>query len=72
MEQNQKPLCLRIEDAKKEIAEVINRHKNECGLPFFILELIVKDLYTQVLDGKKIETEVMRQNYEKAEAKEGE
>ena len=60
---NNKPLCLRIEEAKKEISEVINRQRSENGIPFYILELIVKDLYMQVENGKNAEIMVIAKDH---------
>lgn len=60
----EKPLCLRMEDAKNEIAAVINRHRTEGGLPCFILEPIIRDFYTQIANGKAAEIELVKQNYE--------
>lgn len=65
--QKDKPLCLRIEDAKSEIAAVINRHRTEGGLPCFILEPILKDFYTQVANGKAAEIEAVKRDYEATE-----
>jgi hypothetical protein len=64
----QKPLCLRLEDAKAEIAAVINRHKTENELPYYLLEPILKDIYIQVANGKEAEVEFVRSNYEKNNA----
>lgn len=70
--QNDKPLCLRIEDAKSEIAAVINRHRTECGLPCFILEPILKDFHTQVAHGKAAEIEAVKREYEATKKDDGE
>lgn len=59
-----KPLCLRLEDAEAEIAEVINRHLTENDLPCFLLEPILRKHYMQVADGKNAEIELVRRNYE--------
>lgn len=61
----QKPLCLRLEDAKADISAVINRHKTENELPYYLLEPILKDIYIQVANGKEAEVEFVRSNYEK-------
>lgn len=66
----EKPLCLRIEDAKSEIAAVINRHRTEGGLPCFILEPILKDFYTQIANGKVAEIEAVKREYETTKKKE--
>lgn len=61
---NNKPLFLRIEEAKVELASAINRQRNENGIPFYILEMILKDLYGQVVDGKNAEVDAVRKEYE--------
>ena len=67
----EKPLCLRIEEAKTEIASVINQQRSEKGIPFYLLEPIIKDLYAQVVNGKNAEIEAIRRDYEKTEVNEG-
>lgn len=59
-----KPLCLRLEDAEAEIAEVINRHLTENDLPCFLLEPILRKSYMQIVEGKNAEIELVRRNYE--------
>ena len=61
---NNKPLFLRIEEAKVELASAINRQRSENGIPFYILEMILKDLYGQVVDGKNAEVAAVRKEYE--------
>lgn len=67
--ENTKPIILHLEDAKAEIAEAINKQV-EKGIPFFLLEPILKEYYTQVLNRKNAEVENARKNYEAT--KEGE
>lgn len=64
---NNKPLFLRMDEAKVELAEAINRQRNEKGIPFYLLEMILKDLYKQVVDGKNNEVNALRIEYEKKE-----
>ena len=66
---NEKPLCLRIEDAENEIAEVINRHRTVLGLPYFILEPIIRKFYSQIVDEKAVELNLMRRDYEATKKK---
>lgn len=65
MSNKEKPLCLRMEKAKREISEVINKQRIENGIPFYILEPIVKDIYSQVVNGKNTEIAVITRDYEK-------
>ena len=65
MSNKEKPLCLRMEEAKREISEVVNKQRSENGIPFYILEPIVKDIYSQVVNGKNTEIAVIKRDYEK-------
>ena len=60
---NDKPIFLRMEEAKTELASVINRQRKENGLPFYFLEMILKDLYQQVANGKNAELEAVKKDY---------
>ena len=55
-----KPANLIMEKTKENIAKVVN----ESGLPPFLLEPILKDLYNQVSILKQQELEKSRQEYE--------
>ena len=55
-----KPANLIMEETKENIAKVVN----ESGLPPFLLEPILKDLYNQVSILKQQELEKSRQEYE--------
>ena len=67
----EKPLCLRMEDAKKDIEAVINHHIGECGLPCYILEPIMREYYTLVANRKAAEVELMRKEYKKEKKAKG-
>lgn len=67
-EKVEKPLCLRIEDAKLEMIAVANRVMAEYGLPYFIIEPIFKDIYFQIVEGKKAELEAARRDMKKSES----
>ena len=55
-----KPANLIVEETKENIVKIIN----ESGLPPFLLEPILKDLYNQVSILKQQELEKSRQEYE--------
>lgn len=55
-----KPANLIIEETKENLVKVIN----ESGLPPFLLEPVLKDLYNQVSILKQQELEKNRQEYE--------
>ena len=55
-----KPANLIIEETKEKIVKVIN----ESGLPPFLLEPVLKDLYNQISILKQQELEKSKQEYE--------
>ena len=55
-----KPANLIIEETKENLVKVIN----ESGLPPFLLEPVLKDLYNQISILKQQELEKSRQEYE--------
>ena len=55
-----KPANLIVEETKESIVKIING----CGLPPFLLEPILKDLYNQVNILKQQELEKSKQDYE--------
>ena len=63
-----KPANLLVEDAKEELVKVIN----ESGLPPFLVEPILKDIYNQVTVLKQKELEESKKSYEEGLKKEKE
>lgn len=59
-----KPLCLEIDEATKELNEAIERISREHGLPCYILEPIVSEVLSRLQNGKRIEIENARRSYE--------
>ena len=57
MENNkiERPLILEIDEAKKEIVDVINNASQKHGVPFYVLEMILSGIYRQVSDAAKME-----------------
>lgn len=58
----EKPLNLRIEEIRKQIANTIN----EANLPAYILKPIVKDFYTQLQNLEQQELIQAQRQYEKS------
>ena len=58
----EKPLNLRIEEVKNQIANTIN----EANLPAYILKPIVKDFYTQLQNLEQQELIQAQRKYEKS------
>lgn len=63
-----KPANLLVEDTKEELVKVIN----ESGLPPFLVEPILKDIYNQVTVLKQKELEESKKSYEESLKKEKE
>ena len=57
-----KPICLQLEDAKTELINVIDKYRSE-GVPCFLLEPIIKDLYGQVAKVKGDEVRAVKLDY---------
>lgn len=58
----EKPLNLRIEEVRNQIANIIN----EANLPAYILKPIVKDFYTQLQNLEQQELIQAQRQYEKS------
>ena len=63
-----KPANILVEDTKEELIKVIN----ESGLPPFLVEPILKDIYNQVTVLKQKELEESKKSYEESLKKEKE
>ena len=54
-EEKPKPLTMELENAKGMILTAVNKAKQECGIPNFIMEGIIADIHSQVISQAKIE-----------------
>lgn len=61
-----KPVNLMLEETKEKLSKIIN----ESGLPVFIVELIIRDIYNQVSFLKQKELEKSKKDYEESLKKE--
>ncbi len=68
----EQPLCLAIEEVKREFISLINRATSESHLPFYILELILADGVRQVAEYAKAERVNATVSYEANKKKEKE
>ena len=59
-----RPLCLKVEEAKCEIVDAINRAQKS-GIPFFMLESIIANVANQVSTYAKAERESAKATYNK-------
>ena len=54
-EEKPRPLTMELETAKGMILTAVNKAKQECGIPNFIMEGIIADIHSQVSSQAKIE-----------------
>lgn len=54
-EEKPRPLTMELETAKGIILTAVNKAKQECGIPNFIMEGIIADIHSQVTSQAKIE-----------------
>lgn len=54
-EEKPRPLTIELETAKGMILTAVNKAKQECGIPNFIMEGIIADIHSQVTSQAKIE-----------------
>ena len=59
-----RPLCLELDDVKRDIVNVINA-ATKSGVPFFLLESIVNDCANQVSANARAERESAKAAYNK-------
>lgn len=64
-EKVQRPFILEMDDAKKEIVQSINNAIQVHGLPMYLVDMILSELYAQVKEGAKQELTMARQQEEK-------
>ena len=62
MEQNriQKPLIIEMEDAKIEIAQVLNNAIQNRNLPLYIIDMILSEFIIQIKEGARKELEMAK------------
>ena len=65
-----KPLCLEIDEATKELNSAVEQISKAHGLPCYILELLVSDVLARLQNGKRIEIESAKRSYERQLAEE--
>lgn len=54
-EEKPRPLTMELETAKGMILTAVNKAKQECGIPNFIMEGIIADIHSQLTSQAKIE-----------------
>ena len=52
-----KPLCLRLDEAEKELNRFVEQLSNTHGLPCYLLEPIVAGVHARLENGKRLEIE---------------
>lgn len=61
-EKIERPLIIEIDEAKKEIVQTINNIIQTHKLPFYILDMMMSDIYGQIKEAAKNEL-IQAQNY---------
>ena len=59
-----KHLCLKMDEAAKELNSAIEQIAAKHDLPCYLLEPIVSDILTRLQNGKRVELENARKTYE--------
>lgn len=59
-----KPLILEIDEAKKEIIQVINNAIQVHKLPCYVIDMILSEIGAQIKDGAKNELAMAKQQVE--------
>ena len=59
-----KPIQLIIEDSKNNIVNFINKECSDNKIDYVFLEIILKDVYQEILLNKEKELQEIRQKYE--------
>lgn len=59
-----KPIQLIIEDSKNNIVNFINKECSDNKIDYVFLEIILKDVYQEILSNKEKELQEIRQKYE--------
>lgn len=54
-EEKPKPLTLELETAKAMVLTAVNKAKQECGIPNFIMEGVIADIHSQITSQAKVE-----------------
>lgn len=54
-EEKPRPLTLELETAKGMVLTAVNKAKQECGIPNFIMEGVIAEIHSQITSQAKIE-----------------
>ena len=60
---NNKPLILRIEDAKRDLISAVSTVSREYDLPAYFLEPIIADIHNQLIRERNEEVKTLRLKY---------
>lgn len=62
--ENNMPLEIALDNSKSELIEFINDLCNKYNLSFYLLEIVIKDIYNEIIIKKDAEIRELRKNYE--------
>lgn len=54
-EEKPRPLTLELETAKAMVLTAVNKAKQECGIPNFIMEGVIAEIHSQITSQAKVE-----------------
>lgn len=54
-EEKPRPLTLELETAKAMVLTAVNKAKQECGIPNFVMEGVIADIHSQITSQAKVE-----------------
>ena len=60
---NNKPLILKIEDAKRDLVSAVNAVIRDYDLPAYFVEPIIADIHNQLIHERSAEIETLRAKY---------
>ena len=54
-EEKPRPLTMELETAKAMVLTAVNKAKQECGIPNFIMEGVIAEIHSQITSQSKVE-----------------
>lgn len=67
MEEKQKPLILEIDEAKLEMIQCVNNAIQVHKLPFYVIDMLLSDISSQIKNAAKDELKVAREQMNNGE-----
>lgn len=61
----QKPINLAFDEAKQKLINAINESYSELQVPYFLIEIILKELHEEIVNATQQEKQSAKNQYEK-------